>query len=42
MIVVLRRMVSVLSPDERTEVILERLQKTKENKEFLETLNKSL
>jgi transcription termination factor Rho len=41
-IVVLRRMVSVLSPDERTEVILERLQKTKENKEFLETLNKSL
>jgi len=41
-IVTLRRMVSILSPDERTEVILERLQKTKENKEFLETLNKSL
>jgi len=41
-IVTLRRMVSVLSPDERTEVILERLQKTKENKEFLETLNKTL
>jgi len=41
-IVTLRRMVSVLSPDERTEVILERLQKTKENKEFLETLNKNL
>jgi transcription termination factor Rho len=41
-IVTLRRMVSVLSADERTEVILERLQKTKENQEFLETLNKSL
>lgn len=37
-IVTLRRMTTVLSPDERTEVILGRLLKTKDNKEFLETL----
>jgi len=30
----------MLSEEERTEVILERLRKTKTNKEFLETINK--
>lgn len=39
-IVTLRRMIDILGPDERTEVILERLVKTKSNKEFLESLNK--
>jgi len=39
-IVVMRRMVDVLNPDERTEVIVERLKKSKTNKEFLEGLNK--
>ena len=39
-IVMLRRMVDILNPDERTEIIIERLRKTKNNKEFLESLNK--
>jgi len=39
-IVTMRRVVDVLSPDERTEVIIDRLKKTKNNLEFLETLNK--
>jgi len=38
-IITLRRMIDVLGPEERTEVILERLRKTKSNKEFLESLN---
>lgn len=36
----LRRMVDILNPDERTEVLIERLSKTEDNKEFLETLGK--
>lgn len=39
-IIVMRRMIDILGPEERTEVILERLRKTKNNAEFLETLNK--
>lgn len=39
-IVVIRKMVDLLRPEERTEVFIERLKKTKNNKEFLETLNK--
>ncbi len=39
-IVTLRRMVDILGQDERTEIIMERLKKTKTNKEFLEGLNK--
>ena len=39
-IVTMRRVVDVLGPDERTEVIIDRLKKTKNNLEFLETLNK--
>lgn len=37
-VVTLRRMIDVLNPDERTEVMIERLQKTEDNKEFLESL----
>lgn len=37
-IVTLRRMVDILGPDERTEVLIERLKKVKNNEEFLETL----
>jgi transcription termination factor Rho len=37
-VVLLRRMIDVLNPEERTEVLIERLQKTADNKEFLETL----
>lgn len=37
----MRRMIDVLSPDERTEVIIERLQKTETNDEFLEGLGKA-
>jgi len=36
----LRRMIDVLNPDERTEVLMERLVKTEDNKAFLETLGK--
>ncbi|HUV72352.1 MAG TPA: transcription termination factor Rho [Clostridia bacterium] len=38
-IVTMRRMVDILSPDERTEVIVGRLGKTKNNLEFLESLS---
>ena len=37
-VVTLRRMIDVLNPEERTEVLIERLQKTEDNKEFLEGL----
>ena len=37
-IVTMRRMVDILSPDERTEIFLDRLRKTKSNKEFLASL----
>jgi len=40
-IVTMRRAIDILNPDERTEVIIDRLKKTKNNSEFLETLNKS-
>jgi transcription termination factor Rho len=36
----LRRMLSLLSPEERLTVLIEKLSKTKNNKEFLESLNK--
>lgn len=39
-IITMRRMLEMLSSDERTEVLLERLRKTKTNKEFLESLGK--
>ncbi len=39
-IVVLRRMVDMLNQEEQTEVFIEKLKKTKTNKEFLESLNK--
>lgn len=38
--VTVRRMIDMLSPEERTSVLVERLKKTKSNKEFFETLNK--
>ena len=34
----LRRMLDMVSEDERTEMLLERLRKTKSNEEFLESL----
>ena len=37
-IVTMRRMLSVLNPDERTEILIERLTKTATNKEFLDSL----
>lgn len=40
-LVTMRRMLDVLSDDERTALLLERLKKTKNNKEFLDNLNKS-
>lgn len=39
-IITMRRMVDVLGPEERTEIMLDRLAKTRSNKEFLEGLNK--
>lgn len=36
----MRRMLSMLSPDERASVLIERLSKTEENEEFLEALGK--
>lgn len=39
-IVTMRRMIDMLSPEERTDVFIERLKKTKSDKEFLESLNK--
>lgn len=41
-IVTMRRMISVLNPDERTEIIIDRLSKTASNKEFLEGLAKDI
>jgi len=41
-IVTMRRMLSVLSPDERTEILIERLTKTSSNKEFLDSLSKDI
>ena len=41
-IVTMRRMLSVLSADERTEVLIERLSKTASNKEFLDSLSKDV
>lgn len=38
----LRRMLDMVSEDERTETLLERLRKTKTNKEFLDSLNKTV
>jgi len=38
----LRRMLDVLGPDEGTELLLSRLSKTKDNREFLDTLSKNL
>jgi len=39
-IVVMRKMIDLLGAEERTEIILDRLQKTKSNKEFLKLLGK--
>ena len=39
-IVVMRKMIDLLGDEERTEIILERLRKTKSNKEFLKLLGK--
>jgi len=39
-IVTMRRMLDILGPDERTTVLIERLQKTKDNEEFLSHLGK--
>jgi len=39
-VVTLRRMLSLLSPEERLTVLIDKLSKTKNNKEFLESLNK--
>lgn len=39
-VVTMRRMVDLISEQERTETFLERLKRTKSNKEFLETLSK--
>jgi len=39
-VVTMRRMMEMLGPDERTELLLERLRKTKTNEEFLENLAK--
>ena len=39
-VVTLRRMLDVLGPDERTEVLIERLSKTEDNQKFLATFGK--
>lgn len=41
-IVTMRRMLSVLNPDERTEILIDRLSKTESNKQFLEGLAKDI
>ena len=41
-IVTMRRMLSVLAPDERTEILIDRLTKTASNKEFLDSLSKDI
>ena len=38
-VITMRKMVDMLGADERTEIILERLSKTKSNEEFLKTLS---
>ncbi len=40
-IVTMRRMLDVLNPDERSEILIERLSKTSDNREFLDNLGKS-
>lgn len=40
-IVTMRRMIDMLSPDERTSILVERLSKTETNQEFLDGLGKS-
>lgn len=40
-VITLRKMISLLSPEERTETISERLRKTETNEEFLNSLTKS-
>ncbi len=39
-VVTMRRMLEMLSDEERTEVLIERLSKTKSNEDFLENLGK--
>jgi len=39
-IITMRRMLDVLNKEERTELLIERLRKTKDNKEFLDNLNR--
>jgi len=39
-IITMRRMIDILGAEERTEIIIDRLLKTKSNEEFLKTLNK--
>jgi len=41
-IVTMRRMISVLNPDERTEILIDRLSKTASNAEFLDGLAKDI
>ena len=41
-IITMRRMLSVLNPDERTEILIDRLSKTASDKEFLESLSKDI
>lgn len=41
-IILLRRMLSVLNSDERTDVLIDRLSKTKSNQEFLDSLAKDI
>jgi len=38
-VVTMRRMIDILGEDEKTSLLLERLRRTKKNKEFLENLN---
>ncbi|MEK7533778.1 MAG: transcription termination factor Rho [Patescibacteria group bacterium] len=40
-VVTIRRMIDMLSPDERTSILIERLSKTETNEKFLESLGKS-
>ena len=39
-VVTMRRMIDMLNPEERTEILIERLSKTSDNEEFLESLGK--
>ena len=41
-IITMRRMLSVLNDDERTEILIERLSRTTSNKEFLDSLSKDI